>query len=262
MNTGPIGIFDSGIGGTSIWREINKLLPNESTIYLADSKNAPYGERPPKQILELSIKNIELLIKQRSKLIVVACNTATTNAIKELREIYDISIIGIEPAIKPAALNSRTKKVGVLATKGTLASSLFHSTSDNHANGIQILEQEGTGLVELIEKGELDSPTTKVLLERYLGPMLKAGIDQLVLGCTHYPYLTPLLKDILPPEVKILDSGEGVARQTKNVLERHHLLDQEDKIAEHLFLTNGDPEILDSFIKDVGVPYTLSYMDF
>src|SRR5690606_21475046 len=168
MNTGPIGIFDSGIGGTSIWKEVIKLLPNESTIYLADSMNAPYGEKSQKRILELSIKNMELLIKQGSKLIVVACNTATTNAIKELREAYDLPIIGIEPAIKTAALNSRAKKVGVLATKGTLASSLFHNTSDNHAHGIQILEQEGTGLVELIENGELNSPKTKALLGDYL----------------------------------------------------------------------------------------------
>src|SRR5690606_1622393 len=262
MNKGPIGIFDSGIGGTSIWKEINKLLPNESTIYLADSKNAPYGEKSPEQIVELSIKNMELLIKMGSKLIVIACNTATTNAIKELRQAYKLPIIGIEPAIKTAALHSRTKKVGVLATKGTLASSLFHSTSDNHANGIQILEQEGTGLVELIEKGEKNSLKTKVLLERYLMPMLQEGIDQLVLGCTHYPYLIPLLEDILPPTVKILDSGDGVARQTKNVLQNHHLLNEVDHIGKHRFFTNGSPAILESFIKDAGVPYALSYMNF
>lgn len=238
------------------------MLPNESTIYLADSMNAPYGEKSQKRILELSIKNMELLIKQGSKLIVVACNTATTNAIKELREAYGLPIIGIEPAIKTAALHSRTKKVGVLATKGTLASSLFHNTSDNHANGIQILEQEGTGLVDLIEKGELYSPSTKSLLEHYLRPMLTAGIDQLVLGCTHYPYLIPLLQEILPPEVKILDSGEGVAKQTKNVLQKNQLLNPGVEIGEHRFFTNGSPAVLESFVKDAGVPYTLSYMDF
>lgn len=262
MNTGPIGIFDSGIGGTSIWREINRLLPKESTIYLADSRNAPYGEKSPEQILELSIKNMELLIEQGAKLIVIACNTATTNAIKELRSTYHLPIIGIEPAIKTAALNSRTKKVGVLATKGTLASSLFHNTSDNHANGIQILEQEGTGLVELIEDGELYSPNTKVLLERYLMPMLKEGIDQLVLGCTHYPYLIPILKEILPPEVEILDSGEGVARQTKNVLEKFDLLAPVDSKVFFRFFTNRDVNVLDSFIKDTGVSYEVSYLDF
>src|SRR5690554_3206668 len=262
MNTGPIGIFDSGIGGTSIWREIIKLLPNESTIYLADSKNAPYGQRSPEQILELSIKNMELLIKLGSKLIVIACNTATTNAIKELRQTYDLPIIKIEPAIKTAALNSRTRKVGVLATKGTLTSSLFHSTSYNHGNGIQILEQEGIGLVELIEKGEQNSLRIRMLLERYLLPMLKEGIDQLVLGCTHYPYLIPLLIDILPPTVKILDSGDGVSRQTRNVLQSNQLLNPGIRIGEHRFFTNGNPAILESFIKEAGAPYVLSYIDF
>lgn len=148
MNKGPIGIFDSGIGGTSIWREINRVLPYESTIYLADSKNAPYGEKSKEQILQLSIKNVELLLQKGCKLIVVACNTATTNAIKELRERYHVPMIGIEPAIKPAALNSKTKTVGVLATKGTLSSALFNNTSEIHANGIKVLDQVGTGLVE------------------------------------------------------------------------------------------------------------------
>ncbi|HUH46543.1 MAG TPA: glutamate racemase [Arenibacter sp.] len=262
MNTGPIGIFDSGIGGTSIWKEIITLLPHESTIYLADSRNAPYGEKPQKRILELSVKNMELLVNQGSKLIVVACNTATTNAIKELREMYDLPIIGIEPAIKSAALHSKTKKVGVLATKGTLASSLFHHTADNHANGIQILEQEGTGLVDLIEKGELYSPKTRSLLEYYLRPMLTAGIDQLVLGCTHYPYLMPLLLEILPSGIEILDSGAGVARQTKNILQKNDLLNPGQDIGGHLFYTNGSPAVLESFVKDAGVPYALSYMDF
>ena len=155
MNKGPIGIFDSGIGGTSIWREINKILPHESTIYLADSKNAPYGEKSKEQILQLSIKNVELLLQKGCKLIVVACNTATTNAIKELRDSYNVPMIGIEPAIKPAALNSKTKTVGVLATKGTLSSALFNNTSEIHANGIKVLDQVGTGLVELMRKGRL-----------------------------------------------------------------------------------------------------------
>ena len=165
MNNHPIGIFDSGVGGTSIWKEINTLLPKEDTIYLADSKNAPYGEKPTDEIVHLSIKNTELLLDKGCKIIVVACNTATTNAIDYLRNNYNVPFIGIEPAIKPAALQSQSKTVGVLATKGTLSSSLFHSTSENHANGIHIIEQVGTGLVPLIESGKVNSDETRSLLE-------------------------------------------------------------------------------------------------
>ena len=168
MSDKPIGIFDSGVGGTSIWKEIQKLMPYENTIYLADSANAPYGAKSQEDILALSIKNTELLLDKGCKLIVVACNTATTNAISHLRQHYDVPFIGIEPAIKPAALKSKSRKVGVLATKGTLASSLFHSTSENHAAGIEILEQEGSGLVPLIEEGEIQTDATKKLLQRYL----------------------------------------------------------------------------------------------
>ncbi len=224
MNDQPIGIFDSGVGGTSIWKEINGLLPHEHTIYLADSKNAPYGEKSEENILGLSIKNTELLLKRDCKLIVVACNTATTNAIDYLRKNYEIPFIGIEPAIKPAALQSKSKTVGILATKGTLSSSLFHSTSENHADGIRIIEREGTGLVGLIESGKAGSEVSKELLEIYLTPMLAAGIDHLVLGCTHYPYLIPVLEELLPEGVTIIDSGEAVARQTKAVLKENDML--------------------------------------
>lgn len=187
MNTSPIGIFDSGVGGTSIWREIHKLLPHESTIYLADSKNAPYGPKGKQKIVELSIKNTELLIEKGCKLIVVACNTATTNAIRYLRENYDVPFIGIEPAIKPAALQTKSNAIGILATKGTLSSELFHKTSDLYGNGVTIIEQIGEGLVPLIENGEINSPEMENLLKLYIQPMIAADIDYLVLGCSHYP---------------------------------------------------------------------------
>ena len=153
----PIGVFDSGVGGTSIWKAIHALLPFEDTLYLADSAHAPYGEKSSEEIVRLSVKNTEFLLERGCKLIVVACNTATTNAISVLRERYPVPFIGIEPAIKPAALHSRTKKVGVLATKGTLSSSLFLSTSATHAAGIDIVEQVGTGLVPLIEAGKVET---------------------------------------------------------------------------------------------------------
>jgi len=177
MNKQSIGIFDSGVGGTSIWKEINALLPNENTIYLSDSTNAPYGPKGKNRIIELSVKNTELLISKGCKLIVVACNTATTNAIKHLRDNYNIPFIGIEPAIKPAALQTKTNFIGILATKGTLSSELFHKTTNLFATNINLVEQEGEGIVELIETGKLYSEEMKELLFMYLKPMLEANID-------------------------------------------------------------------------------------
>lgn len=261
MNQRPIGMFDSGVGGTSIWKEIHELLPSEHTIYLADSKNAPYGEKSEKEILALSIKNTEFLLEKNCKLIVVACNTATTNAIDYLRKNYDIPFIGIEPAIKPAALMSESKTVGVLATKGTLSSNLFHSTAENHASGIRIIEREGAGLVRLIESGKAESKASKELLEIYLAPMLEAGIDHLVLGCTHYPYLIPVLKEVLPAEVKIIDSGQAVARQTKAVLKKNNLLNPSKERGNIQFYTNSDVSVLKDFLTEIDTAQ-VSYLDF
>ena len=200
----PIGLFDSGIGGTSIWREIHELMPNENTIYLADSKNAPYGQKSKDEIIALSEKNTELLLEMNCKIIVVACNTATTNSIKELRAKYKVPFIGIEPAIKPAANNSKTQKIGILATKGTLNSALFNDVVKTYSN-TTIIEQIGSGLVELIENGEINTPKMFQLLQGYLSPMVAANIDYLVLGCSHYPYLIPQIKKIIPNSIKIID---------------------------------------------------------
>lgn len=242
INNNPIGLFDSGIGGTSIWRAIHHLLPNESSIYLADSKNAPYGQKSKDEIIELSCKNTEFLLEKNCKIIVVACNTATTNAIKELREKYAVPFIGIEPAIKPAALNSKTQTIGILATKGTLNSTLFSQTMGKYQN-IKTVEQIGHGLVQLIENGDMQSEEMHQLLLAYLQPMIDANIDYLVLGCSHYPYLIPQIKKILPPSIQIIDSGEAVARQT------HYVLGQkagfnESKKPFHTFFTNSDSKVL------------------
>jgi glutamate racemase len=257
-NNNPIGLFDSGIGGTSIWKEIHELLPNEDTIYLADSKNAPYGQKSKEEIIELSIKNTEFLLNQNSKIIVVACNTATTNAIKELRAKYDIPFIGIEPAIKPAALHSKTQTIGVLATKGTLSSDLFHQTVQKFQN-TKIIEQVGIGLVGLIENGEINSPEMKQLLNNYLQPMIEANIDYLVLGCSHYPYLLPQIKKILPKHVKIIDSGEAVARQTKNVLAENNNLNTQNHTVKNIFYTNSNPTVLEEILNH---KYTVTKKDF
>ncbi|MGJ8732080.1 MAG: glutamate racemase [Cellulophaga sp.] len=263
MHNNPIGVFDSGVGGTSIWKEIHKLLPLENTIYLADSANAPYGEKSAEDILKLSIKNTELLLEYNCKIIVVACNTATTNAISYLRQTYTgVSFIGIEPAIKPAVLQSNSKTVGVLATKGTLSSSLFHSTVKNHAEGIKIVEKEGKGLVPLIESGKAASKECKDLLKALLAPMLVQNIDYLVLGCTHYPYLIPVLKELLPQHVNIIDSGEAVAKQTKVILEKENLLNRDNVSSLHKFFTNADVSILKSFLKNVDASIAVNYLNF
>jgi glutamate racemase len=256
-NNNPIGVFDSGIGGTSIWNAIHELLPNEKTIYLADSKNAPYGQRTKEEIVALSKKNVDFLIGMNCKLIVVACNTATTNAILELRAEYDIPFVGIEPAIKPAAINSKTQTIGILATKGTLNSELFNKTAEMFQD-TTIIEQVGYGLVQLIEDGNLNSPEMTQLLETYLQPMIDANIDYLVLGCSHYPYLIPQIKKILPDHIQIIDSGEAVARQTKALLrEKVGFSDAEKE--EPVFYTNANPTVLSAILDH---KYVVTEKDF
>lgn len=259
MSTKPIGIFDSGVGGTSIWKELHTRLPFENTIYLADSKNAPYGNKSVNTIINLSIKNTELLINKGCKLIVVACNTATTNAIQVLRKRYDIPFIGIEPAIKPAALQTKTKTIGILATKGTLSSELFYKTTDLYRQDIKVIEQEGEGIVPLIESGKLQSEEMTTLLKTYLKPMIKAKIDYLVLGCTHYPYLIPQLLELLPKNIKIIDSGEAVARQTKTVLKEQDILNSVKQKTNHGFYSNGNPNIMSALLEK---KFEVSFLDF
>jgi len=259
MTRHPIGIFDSGVGGTSIWKELHTLLPNEHTIYLADSKHAPYGDKTKDEIIALCKKNTELLLAKNCKLIVVACNTATTNAIKVLRDTYKVPFIGIEPAIKPAALQTQTNAVGILATKGTLTSELFHKTSNLFASNVTVIEQIGEGIVRLVEDGQTSSKAMRLLLQEYLKPMLDANIDYLVLGCTHYPYLIPVLKELLPKDVKIIDSGAAVARQTKAILEQHALLNLESKKSLNLFYSNGQPNVMQDLI---GSNFKAEFLDF
>ena len=248
-NSEAIGMFDSGVGGTSIWKEVRKELPNESTIYLSDSANAPYGNKPAEAILALSIKNTEALLEQNCKLIVVACNTATTNAIDYLRNNYDVPFIGIEPAIKPAALQTQSKSIGILATKGTLSSTLFHQTAAHFTQDVSVVEIIGEGLVPLIEAGQLKSPELLDLLASYMAPMIAANIDYLVLGCSHYPYLIPQLKKILPSHVTIIDSGAAVARQTHVILKENNLLREENHQTTHQFFTNVKKKTLVKLMK-------------
>jgi glutamate racemase len=261
MSTQPIGFFDSGVGGTSVWKEVVTLLPHEHTIYLADSKNAPYGRKSAKDIISLCIKNTEYLLQQDCKLIAVPCNTATTNAINYLRENYDVPFIGIEPAIKPAALQSDTKKVGILATKGTLSSQLFKTTHKKFTQRVNTIEIVGTGIVELIEAGKTDTQEMEDLLVSILEPFMISGIDYLVLGCSHYPYIKKNLQNLLPNSVTIIDSGAAVARQTLAVLQERNLLNTSSEPASHVLYTNGDPNILSSFVKDIP-GQAVAYLEF
>ena len=249
MSKQPIGIFDSGIGGTSILKEIVKLLPQENIIYLADSANAPYGEKPKEEIVTLCKKNVDWLLSKNCKLIVIACNTATTNAIELLRNTYKIPFIGIEPAIKPAALKSKTHVIGVLATKGTLTSQLFARSTEQYTDTTKIVEVVGKGLVEYIEEGDFNSPELKKLLKGFIIPLIKQNIDYLVLGCSHYPYLIDLLKELLPANIKIIDSGEAVAKQTKQVLTENKLLNKNNQSKKLQFFTNSHPKVLENISK-------------
>jgi len=258
----PIGIFDSGVGGTSIWKEIHQLLPYENTFYLADSKNAPYGYKSKEAIIRLSIKNTEYLIQKGCKIIVVACNTATTNAIKTLRDRYTIPIIGIEPAIKPAALNTKNKSIGILATKGTLNSALFSATSTTFTQHIKLIEVIGEGLVPLIEKGQLESSEIIRLLKKHTEPMIKANVDYIVLGCSHYPYIIPQLKKILPKHIKIIDSGEAVARQTKSILQKNNLLALHKIRPKLHFETNTSIKALTYLLKEYEGKITIKEQEF
>ncbi len=261
-NKAPIGIFDSGVGGTSIWQQVHELLPFENTIYLADSKNAPYGYKSSEEITALSIKNTEALLSMGCKIVVIACNTATTNAISTLRRTFDIPIIGIEPAVKPAALQTASKSIGILATQGTLSSILFHKTSSKFTKDIKVIEVVGEGLVPLIESGKMGSEETIQLLKKYTKPMIKAGIDYLVLGCSHYPHLIPQLKQILPSQVKILDSGKAVAKNTQATLASLNLLRKETTPPSIQFYSNADIETMKFLLRDYCEEISVEKRDF
>jgi len=262
MRNRPIGIFDSGVGGLNIYKEIHKLLPDENILYLADSKNAPYGEKSKEEIIQISVKNTEYLLSRGCKIIVVACNTASTNAVQYLREKFDVPFIRVQPAIKPAALNSKTKVVGILATKGTLKSELLLETSQRFAQGVEVVEQVGEGLVSMIENGKMYSAEMDLLLNKHLRPMLEKNIDFLVLGCTNYPLLTPQIKSIVGDKVTVLDSGEAIARQTKFILEQENLINEDHREIKRAFYTNKDLNVLQNILDEFDDSLKAEKLDF
>jgi glutamate racemase len=229
-NAAPIGIFDSGIGGLSVLRHVRTLLPNEELLYFADSGFAPYGEKPESVIVERALGIAAFLLRFNIKAMVVACNTATAAAIAALRERYpDLQVVGVEPGLKPAAALTRSGVVGVLATAGTLASDKFQKLQQqtSAATGVTFIAQACNGLADQIEKGELQSRDTAALVQRYVAPLLAQKADTLVLGCTHYPFVEPLITKVaasVDGSVHLVDTGEPVARQLERLLNQHGLL--------------------------------------
>lgn len=223
-NNQAIGVMDSGVGGLSVLQHINRLLPYEHLNYVADSQYAPYGSLSPEKITERCFTIADFLVAQNVKALVVACNTATAASIQLMREKYTLPIIGMEPAVKPAALASKNGIIGVLATVGTLKSAQFAALLANYGQDIQVHTQGCIGLVECIERGEINTASTKALLTQYCTPLLESGADTIVLGCTHYPLVRELIQEIVDEEVAVIDTGEAVAKHLQATLAAKSLL--------------------------------------
>ena len=219
----PVGIFDSGLGGLSVLRAVRTLLPNEAIVYAADSLYAPYGERDDDFIADRTLAVCQWLVSQGAKVLVVACNTATSQAISMVREKLPVPLIGVEPGVKPAALQSKTRVAGVLATQVTLRSARFQALLERYAADCRFLCQPGHGLVQAIERCDVGSAELRALLDGYLQPMLDAGADTLVLGCTHYPFLDTLIRDIVGDRLELIDTSVAIARQLERILDQQGL---------------------------------------
>lgn len=244
MNNSPIGIYDSGFGGLSVWRELRRELPDESLLYLGDGKNCPYGSLPEERIREVADEAVATLIAQGCKMVVVACNTATSAAIEFLRDKYhDVPIVGLEPAVKPACERSRTGVVGVVATERSLESEKFLNTLARYNNGVRVIRQVGRGFVEAVEANEESLPTTRELVHSVIEPIIEQGADIIVLGCTHYPFLREVINDVVGErEVEIIDSGEAVAKRVEYLLDELNLRAENGAYAEYRFMTFADEE--------------------
>ena len=241
----PIGVFDSGVGGISVLRELVRLMPGEDYIYFGDSIHAPYGTKKLEEVRELTIHNVELLLENGAKSIVVACNTATSAAVAVLRKMYpDVPLVGIEPAIKPAVMNKPDSNIIVMATPMTLREKKFHNLMQKFQDQAEIIPLPCPGLVEFVEAGQLDTPELRAYLASLLEPVLARGADAIVLGCTHFPFLRPLIQELAGPQVEILDGGHGTALQTRRRLEAEGLLRESTQGLVELYNSLGAPEIL------------------
>jgi glutamate racemase len=248
---GPIGVFDSGIGGLTVLKELAEKLPYEDFIYYADSANAPYGPKSANEIISLSESIVEFLISQQCKLVVIACNTATAAAVYKLRSKFEIPIIGLEPAVKPACLNTKTGNVGVLATEGTFRGNHFKTTSDNYKDYVTIHLQVAKGLVELAEEGVFDGEEVNKLVNQYVKPFLAESIDQLVLGCTHYPYFYKHIKAAAGDNVEVIDSAGAVARRTKDVLMTNKIFRTENNTRKITVFSTGQQKVISKVVSQL-----------
>ncbi|MDT7849209.1 glutamate racemase [Methylophilus sp. VKM B-3414] len=238
----PIGVMDSGVGGLTVLKHLTRQLPHEHFHYFADSAHAPYGNKTATEIQQRCFTIADTLITQGAKALVVACNTATAAAISAMRKRYTLPIIGMEPAVKPAAAASKNGIIGVLATTGTLKSAQFAALLEHYGQGVQVVTQACVGLVECIEQGQLDTPQTLALLQQYCQPLMAAGADTIVLGCTHYPFVKKQIQEIVGPEVTLIDTGAAVAKRLHQVLEQKQILNAAMEAGDFVFLTSGSEE--------------------
>ena len=238
----PIGVYDSGVGGLSVLRALHSQLPFEATLYFADQAKVPYGERPLEEVRQLAEGVTRMMMHEGAKLIVIACNTASAAALKHLRDLYPkFPFVGMEPAVKPAAEQTLSGKVGVLATPSTFQGELYASVVERFAKDVQIFEATCPGLVKQIERGYLQTPLTRRILQQALQPMLAEGVDTLVMGCTHFPFVIPLIQQIAGEGVRVIDPAPAIARQTERVLTQHNLLRSPAAEPTQRYLTSGDP---------------------
>jgi glutamate racemase len=245
-----VGIFDSGVGGLSVWREIARQLPHEDTLYLGDQAHVPYGSRSLGEVREFSEGVTRFLLDQGAKIVVVACNAASAAALHYQRDLFpNVPFVGMEPAVKPAVEHTQTGVVGVIATQTTFQGELFASLMARYANNVQVLTQVCPGLVEAVEAGALDTPQTEALLRECLTPLVEAGVDQLALGCTHYPFLRPAIERVVGAGVAIIDPAPAVARQTGRMLAQRGLEGSRNRVGQHVFYTSGDVSAFAKMVK-------------
>lgn len=243
--------MDSGVGGISVLHHIRQRLPHEHIVYVADSYYAPYGNKTAEQITERCFTIADFLLAQGVKAIVVACNTATAAAIKAMRERYCVPIIGMEPAVKPAALASKNGIIGVLATVGTIKSAQYAALLETYGAGVTVLAQGCEGLVECVESGTLTDDATRHLLKQYLAPLLAGGADTIVLGCTHYPFLRPLIEEIVGQKIAVIDTGKAVSTQLQKKLAEAKLLASDTHKAEVVFWTNSPSNLASHVVQQL-----------